>query len=1133
MATIPSQGSPSRPLPWLVGLCSVIFDVDLGQRVEHLVPAGVLSEEEKRDVAFHAFPDSMSHELHARTSIKDSSFFFRVKRRGEVPSSNNKEGSTTRPSCSPRANTVDDSASSPDVFLYGFAFCRQRQDESLRRGGEQLSVVVLAEHPFSNVYKPLSQVAGPMFFSGGLAALEQVHEEVNQWPPPVPETLLQLQIGYSTISVRLPKFMTLPMPSTESLAEQGAQPQNWVRLLLELIVRTVQEKESVSPPVQTPTRNTSAAISSRDSSAHGAAAAAAAIIAGGTFPSSAAWGATSPTSGAAAAAAGGTSPTSTTAAAAAAGVSSPSSGGGGGAGAGGGGVQSSQDASAYGGLRLLGLKHAKTSPLDLEGAMTAAQIGSYLPRRSSVGYDTLKASGSMHGAFYEVDVYSPLQGQLQRLWHLWELILLGRPILVVGLSPMVCSQATAALISLIAPLPYSQDFRPYFTIQDPAFASLASGRLPSHSIPDSLPAAATGAAASKEEEEANTDLPCLVGVTNLFFVKALSQWPNILSVGRKEQAGNSWEVPGTIAATAVAMLFPGNAVKALRQRSQGAQSLLSGGHSETLWSGYRPVTRPDNNLLSRLLKPKPSDIKSKLSRIAFVNSDAIRRHFFDLTTALLLPFDRYFEIRSDGKLPQWNPEEFLFSVRSSVPSPVLLDRLSNIGNVVELFARFISSRNFHNWFELRRTPLRHLVEEPKSVGLVWFSEAKQHVKEVELVAMFFGVGKMCHHHHQQQQHPVTVPHARTAVGFDWFIGLDWFSEAKQHVEEVELVAMFFGVGKMCHHHHHQQQQQQHPVTVRMLVPQLALTGSVRPSIGLDWFSEAKQHVEEVELVAMFFGVGKMCHHHHHHQQQQQHPVTVRMLVPQLALTGSVRPSIGLVWFSEAKQHVKEVELVAMFFGVGKMCHHHHQQQQHPVTVPHARTAVGFDWFIGLDWFSEAKQHVEEVELVAMFFGVGKMCHHHHQQQQQQQHPVTVRMLVPQLALTGSVRPSIGLDWFSEAKQHVEEVELVGMFFGVEQQLEELAAEDSSADASLETKATVDRLNRELVTIFMGMQTKATVDRLNRELVAIFMGMQGKEDLQFCCISSPARRARLLSLNLSEEQRALIIKLTKDLGGPGN
>ncbi len=60
-----------------------------------------------------------------------------------------------------------------------------------------------------------------------------------------------------------------------------------------------------------------------------------------------------------------------------------------------------------------------------------------------------------------------------------------------------CSAAVAALVALVTPLPYAADFRPYFTIHDPAFAALAGGQLP--------------AGASR--------LPRLLGITNLYILK--------------------------------------------------------------------------------------------------------------------------------------------------------------------------------------------------------------------------------------------------------------------------------------------------------------------------------------------------------------------------------------------------------------------------------------------------------------------------------------------------------------------------------------------------------------------------------------------------------------------------------------
>lgn len=55
----------------------------------------------------------------------------------------------------------------------------------------------------------------------------------------------------------------------------------------------------------------------------------------------------------------------------------------------------------------------------------------------------------------------------------------------------------AGLLALVSPLPYSADFRPYFTIHDPDFQTMASAGV----TPDS------------------SNLPRLLGVTNRYFLK--------------------------------------------------------------------------------------------------------------------------------------------------------------------------------------------------------------------------------------------------------------------------------------------------------------------------------------------------------------------------------------------------------------------------------------------------------------------------------------------------------------------------------------------------------------------------------------------------------------------------------------
>lgn len=41
---------------WIIGLASIVFDIDLGQTLESLCPEGIITEEEARDVAFNSEP---------------------------------------------------------------------------------------------------------------------------------------------------------------------------------------------------------------------------------------------------------------------------------------------------------------------------------------------------------------------------------------------------------------------------------------------------------------------------------------------------------------------------------------------------------------------------------------------------------------------------------------------------------------------------------------------------------------------------------------------------------------------------------------------------------------------------------------------------------------------------------------------------------------------------------------------------------------------------------------------------------------------------------------------------------------------------------------------------------------------
>ncbi|XP_076468709.1 protein DENND6B-like isoform X3 [Babylonia areolata] len=108
-------------------------------------------------------------------------------------------------------------------------------------------------------------------------------------------------------------------------------------------------------------------------------------------------------------------------------------------------------------------------------------------------------------SLHEVDIYSAFQSILPHVQLLWELVLLGEPIVVMAASPSVTCACVQALVNMIAPLKYCNDFRPYFTIHDSEFKEFTT--------------------------RTQAPPPVILGVTNPFFAKTLQHWPHIIRIG--------------------------------------------------------------------------------------------------------------------------------------------------------------------------------------------------------------------------------------------------------------------------------------------------------------------------------------------------------------------------------------------------------------------------------------------------------------------------------------------------------------------------------------------------------------------------------------------------------------------------
>ncbi|VDD88152.1 unnamed protein product [Enterobius vermicularis] len=184
----------------------------------------------------------------------------------------------------------------------------------------------------------------------------------------------------------------------------------------------------------------------------------------------------------------------------------------------------------------------------------------------------------------ETNLFRDLRGRLNHVQLLWELVLIGEPLVVMAPCPATCASLVESLISLIWPLRYRNDYRPYFTIHDSEFKEYTAR---THSPPH-----------------------VVLGVTNPFFIKTLQHWPHILRV---DETSN-----GVSAASD----------KSIRRAWDGRLFDIKPG----LYSQYRTFLYRDKSLLKKLLKDDRQD--SVLSAV-------LRRHMLELTQSFMIPLERY------------------------------------------------------------------------------------------------------------------------------------------------------------------------------------------------------------------------------------------------------------------------------------------------------------------------------------------------------------------------------------------------------------------------------------------------------------------------------------------------------------
>ncbi|XP_073448346.1 protein DENND6A [Aquarana catesbeiana] len=311
---------------------------------------------------------------------------------------------------------------------------------------------------------------------------------------------------------------------------------------------------------------------------------------------------------------------------------------------------------------------------------------------------------------HEVDLFRCFSPVFFHIQLLWELVLLGEPLVVMAPSPAQSSETVLALVGCISPLKYCSDFRPYFTIHDAEF----------------------------KEYTTRTQAPpsVIFGVTNPFFAKTLQHWPHIIRIGDVKLAG---DVPKQVK------------VKKLK-------TLKTLDSKPGVYSSYKPYLNKDEEIIKQLQKgvqqKRPSEAQNAI----------LRRHFLELTQSFIIPLERYVASlmpllksisawKSPPQLKPFSQEEFMKTLEKA--GPQLTSRLK--GDWIGLYRHFLRSPNFDGWFRARRKEMMQKLEALQLEALcnedllIWVQKHSE-VEAVDLVLKLKNKLALA----QREQFPVSV-----------------------------------------------------------------------------------------------------------------------------------------------------------------------------------------------------------------------------------------------------------------------------------------------------------------------------------------------------------------------------------------
>eukprot|EP01126_Amoeba_proteus_P052035 TRINITY_DN6256_c1_g1_i1.p1 TRINITY_DN6256_c1_g1~~TRINITY_DN6256_c1_g1_i1.p1 ORF type:complete len:394 (+),score=80.55 TRINITY_DN6256_c1_g1_i1:761-1942(+) len=267
----------------------------------------------------------------------------------------------------------------------------------------------------------------------------------------------------------------------------------------------------------------------------------------------------------------------------------------------------------------------------------------------------------------DFNLYTMFSRMIDKLWVLWELVLLAEPIVVMANSPDMCSAAVLNLISLIYPLQYMGDYRPYFTIHDPEFQALSENFVDEDSSSTSVapPPNLKGKG-------------IILGVTNPLFRREFQSWPHTLLLANN-----------------------GVATKTITIIHNKKDRTYNKTVEESCFiSKYKPLY---NVVDSSQLTKKLVKMSSDEGVAGALNDELLRRHFTQLTDQFMKPLESYFKhlVPSKRSISAWKktPSVQAFKEADFLQTILLQGKKTK---EVELYRKFIRTDNFISWFRMRK-----------------------------------------------------------------------------------------------------------------------------------------------------------------------------------------------------------------------------------------------------------------------------------------------------------------------------------------------------------------------------------------------------------------------------------------------